>query len=129
MKLKVLKNGDEFYIGCTHKLASLYNVRYIDLVDALGEPTLPNKTPDNKTQVCWVLEYDNNLYTIYDYRMSDIEFVLKHNKMWSIGGRKRLPLEVEDKLINKIKKGQIGGLFMHHDLKWYAQDLQSQKVT
>jgi hypothetical protein len=48
--------------------------------------------------------------------------------MWSIGGRKSLPLEVEDKLINKIKKGQIGGLFMHHDLKWYAQDLQSQKV-
>jgi hypothetical protein len=115
MKLKVLKNGDEFYIGGTHKLASLYNVRYIDLVD-------------NKTQVCWVLEYDKNLYTIYDYRMSDREFVLKHNKMWSIGGRKSLPLEVEDKLINKIKKGQIGGLFMHHDLKWYAQDLQSQKV-
>lgn len=71
----------------THKVCTLYDVKYIDIVEALGEPSITETSADDKVQVEWILEYNDNVYTIYDYKTYDREYTFNKLDHWSVGGK------------------------------------------
>lgn len=71
----------------THKIATLKNITYDDLVRNLGEPSINKPSLDNKIQVEWVLEYEGGIYTIYDWKTYNRDYTLQELKQWSIGGK------------------------------------------
>lgn len=73
----------------THRIGTLANVTYDDLVRYLGEPTLPNPSDDNKIQVEWIFNIDGDGYTIYDYKSPSRDYTLQERTVWSIGGSQR----------------------------------------
>lgn len=84
----------------THKLASLHNVRFTDLVQMFGSPTYKEPSDDNKVQVEWVINHDNSIYTIYDWKTYDINYTLEELDRWSVGGKKG----VSDSFIQEVFK-------------------------
>ena len=71
----------------SYKIGSLDNVHFKDLVNMLGEPTLSGESGDGKVQFEWVLEHDNRLYTIYDWKTYHAEYTLNELTTWSVGGK------------------------------------------
>ena len=60
---------------------------YSQLVEELGEPTFNTPSGDGKTQVEWVVEFENNYYTIYDWKVYDREFTLNKLDTFNVGSR------------------------------------------
>jgi hypothetical protein len=60
---------------------------YSQLVEELGEPTFNTPSGDGKTQVEWVVEFENKYYTIYDWKVYDREFTLNKLTEFNIGGK------------------------------------------
>lgn len=59
---------------------------YQKLVDCLGEPTYDTPSGDNKVQKEWVVNYEGNNYTIYDWKTYDVEYTMNELDEWHIGG-------------------------------------------
>lgn len=70
----------------TYKIAELQNVNYRQLVETLGPPSIAEETGDGKSFVQWVLNFNENIYTIYDYKTYDEDYTLNELTRWSIGG-------------------------------------------
>ena len=77
------------YIKCT----------YQDLIRVLGEPTYPFPSGDSKVQKEWVVEYDEKIFTIYDWKTFDPEYTMNELDRFHIGGK----TPVHD-FINKLEK-------------------------
>jgi hypothetical protein len=60
---------------------------YNQLVEVLGEPTFNTPSGDDKTQVEWVVEFENNYYTIYDWKVYDREYTLNELDTFNVGSR------------------------------------------
>ena len=60
---------------------------YSQLVEELGEPTFNTPSGDGKTQVEWIVEFENNYYTIYDWKTYDREYTLTKLDTFNIGSR------------------------------------------
>jgi hypothetical protein len=60
---------------------------YNQLVEVLGEPTFNTPSGDGKTQVEWVVGFDNNYYTIYDWKVYDREYTLNELDTFNVGSR------------------------------------------
>ena len=71
----------------THKIATLTNITYDDLVRNFGVPSINQPSYDDKVQVEWVFEFDNNIYTVYDWKTYDRNYTLQELNHWSIGGK------------------------------------------
>ena len=73
-----------------HKVGYLFGITYNQLVDILGEPTIDKASGDNKTQVEWILDFDNDLgpelFTIYDWKTYSKYETKNTLDVWSIGG-------------------------------------------
>ena len=53
----------------------LYGITYGMLVEYLGEPTfLPEDSGDGKINFQWVLEYNDDMFTIYDWKTESPEW-------------------------------------------------------
>jgi hypothetical protein len=65
------------YIRCT----------YQDLVKALGEPTYPDPSGDDKVQKEWAVEFEGNVFTIYDWKTFDVEYTINELDEFHIGGK------------------------------------------
>jgi hypothetical protein len=65
------------YINCT----------YQDLVRALGEPTYSTPSGDNKVQKEWVVKYNGEVFTIYDWKTYDEEYTMNELDQFHIGGK------------------------------------------
>lgn len=59
---------------------------YQQLVEVLGEPTYDKPSGDNKVQKEWVINYEGNNYTIYDWKTYDEEYTMNELDEWHIGG-------------------------------------------
>lgn len=59
---------------------------YQQLVEVLGEPTYDKPSGDNKVQKEWVINYEGNNYTIYDWKTYDEEYTINNLDEWHIGG-------------------------------------------
>ena len=86
------------------------------LVDLLGEPTLlPEDSGDGKVNFEWVVEFDNENFTIYDWKTESPEWSIQNtgNKeqasewfggsRWHVGG-KTYAGEFIQEIENKIKE-------------------------
>lgn len=78
----------EFTTG-THKIASLQNATYYDLISAFGKPTISEESADGKIQIEWVFNYNGQPFTIYDWKTFNREYTINELTVWSIGGKQR----------------------------------------
>lgn len=60
---------------------------YSKLVSALGEPTFNEESADGKVQVEWVVEFKEEIFTIYDWKTYDREYTLNDLDTFNIGGK------------------------------------------
>ena len=62
-------------------------VSYWDLKAVLGEPTFSEESGDGKIQKEWVVEYNGNVFTIYDWKTYDERYTVESLDRWHIGGK------------------------------------------
>jgi hypothetical protein len=86
MKIKVFNEENVPNTSGTH-LQGYINATYRELVNLLGEPTFDEPSGDNKTQVEWVVEFEGNVFTIYDWKTYDREFTEYDLDRFNIGGK------------------------------------------
>jgi len=77
-----------------HKLTSgtslaghLEGFNYTQLVEKIGPPTFDRPSGDYKTQVEWIIMFDENVYTIYDWKTYDKKITTNHLTTWNIGSK------------------------------------------
>ena len=69
----------------TYKIGSLNGIYYRDLVEKLGEPTVIG-SGDDKVQYEWIMKFEGEIFTIYDWKTYDAEYTKYELDTWSIGG-------------------------------------------
>ena len=90
----------------TFKTNTLRGVTYYELFNALGQPTYNEASEDNKCQLEWVVEWQDEIYTIYDWKTYDREYTINELNTWSIGSK--VPsYAFEEALINLIDKDVV----------------------
>jgi len=72
--------------GGSYKVGSLSNIRYNDLVEILGSPTITDPSGDDKVQKEWVVEFEDKIFTIYDWKTYSVFETMNTLETWSIGG-------------------------------------------
>jgi hypothetical protein len=77
LKGKTSGSGFKGYINCT----------YQDLVRVLGEPTHPEASGDDKVQKEWIVEYNGEIFTVYDWKTYDEEYTMNELDEFHIGGK------------------------------------------
>ena len=80
---------------------TLRGVKYVELISALGEPTLKYHEEGDKSTCTWVVTFGNRVYTIYDWKTYDREYTINELNTWSIGGVSSL-VYFKDALMNLI---------------------------
>jgi len=85
-------------INGTYKIGSLDGIYYRDLVNKLGEPSVIG-SGDDKVQYEWIMKYDGEIFTIYDWKTYDAEYTEYELDTWSIGGNSR-----SSKIVDNFKK-------------------------
>ena len=72
-------------VNGTYKIGDLNGIYYRDLVNKLGEPTIIG-SGDDKVQYEWVMKFEGQVFTIYDWKTYDPEYSEYELDTWSIGG-------------------------------------------
>ena len=99
-KLKVYRTSDMVGAVGTHKVGTIIGTKYLELVKALGEPTCSIPSSDDKVQVEWIIDFNDDRYTIYDWKTYDRIYTIDELNTWSVGG-KTDPTKFIDK-VNEI---------------------------
>ena len=72
----------------TYKVGSLHGYYYNDLILAFGAPTYSqDDSGDGKVQFEWVFNFNNNIYTLYDWKTYSENYTKNDLTTWSIGGK------------------------------------------
>jgi hypothetical protein len=90
----VIGSGLKGYINCT----------YQDLIRVLGEPTYPEVSGDDKVQKEWVVMYNGEVFTVYDWKTYDEEYTMNELDQFHVGGKTNASdfiLELEEMISNK----------------------------
>jgi len=61
-------------------------VKYSELIRAIGQPTFVEESGDGKIQFEWVVNFNGDTYTIYDWKTYDVEYTINELDTWNIGG-------------------------------------------
>jgi len=76
--------GDDYSLTNGSSYCGKFECSKQDLINLIGEPVW-GLSGDEKSQHTWVCEYENQIFTIYDYKyyreLSDTEIVI-----WHVGG-------------------------------------------
>jgi hypothetical protein len=70
----------------TYNIGRLDGFKYYNLIEILGQPTFSMTSDEGKVQKEWVIEYDDNIFTVYDWKTYDEEFTMSELTSWRIGG-------------------------------------------
>ena len=83
-KIKVLsiENADESGTS----LKGYINATYSQLLEVLGKPTYDEPSGDDKVQVEWVVEFEGDIFTIYDWKTGSREYTENELKTFNVGG-------------------------------------------
>ena len=76
-------------VNGTSLVGYLEGFTFDNLVNVLGRPTFDEPSGDNKVQVEWVVEYDGEVYTVYDWKTYNREFTLNNLAKWNVGGKSK----------------------------------------
>ena len=95
LKIKVMKKfnfvklskEEDDTSGSSLKGKLKYGIKYDDLVDIFGPPTYYNESGDGKVQKEWVVEFNDELFTIYDWKTYSVYETKNTLDTWSIGGK------------------------------------------
>jgi hypothetical protein len=68
-------------------LKGYINLTYNQLVQILGEPTFPEESGDGKVQVEWIVKYQDELFTVYDWKTYDRNYTKNKLDRFNIGGK------------------------------------------
>tara|TARA_R110000822_G_C15036763_1_gene464843 strand:- start:46 stop:390 length:345 start_codon:yes stop_codon:yes gene_type:complete len=82
---KLMKHEVGSLTNGTSKTNTLRGVTYYELFNTLGQPTYSDASADNKCQLEWVIEWQDEVYTIYDWKTYDREYTISELNTWSIG--------------------------------------------
>jgi len=74
-------------VHLTHKVGSINDLSYEELVSVLGEPTYPDASGDDKVQKEWVILFNGQVFTIYDWKTYDERYTMEENTDWNVGGK------------------------------------------
>ena len=69
----------------TYKIGDLKGLYYRDLVAKLENPSVVG-SGDDKVQYEWIIEFEGEIFTIYDWKTYDAEYAEYELATWSIGG-------------------------------------------
>lgn len=83
-QFQVFENSTDVANG-TYKIGSLDGLYFRDLVAKLGEPTVIG-SGDDKVQYEWIMKFEDQIFTIYDWKTYDAEYTEYELDTWSIGG-------------------------------------------
>ena len=83
-QFQVFENSTNVANG-TFKIGDLKGLYYRDLVEKLGEPTVIG-SGDDKVQYEWIMKFEDQIFTIYDWKTYDVEYTEYELTTWSIGG-------------------------------------------
>jgi hypothetical protein len=56
------------------------------LLEVLGKPTYDEPSGDDKVQVEWVVEFEGDIFTIYDWKTYSREYTENELKTFNVGG-------------------------------------------
>lgn len=76
-------------VNGTSLVGYLEGFTFDNLVNVLGRPTFDEPSGDDKVQVEWVVEYDGEVYTVYDWKTYNREFTLNNLTEWNVGGKSK----------------------------------------
>ena len=82
-------------VNGTYKIGDLTGLFFRDLVNKLGHPTVVG-SGDDKVQYEWIIEFEDRIYTIYDWKTYDAEYTEYELFNWSIGGNAKSTLLLDD---------------------------------
>ena len=63
------------------------SITYTQLVSILGEPTYSTESGDSKVQKEWVVEFDGDVFTIYDWKTFDEDYTMNELDEFHVGGK------------------------------------------
>jgi hypothetical protein len=86
----------------------LDGVSYVDLVDTLGQPTYTTPSGDDKVTKEWVVQYNDEIFTIYDWKTPSSEYTETQLLRWNVGG-KSLAYNFIKEVDGRITTQTIGG--------------------
>ena len=84
--MQVLNQEKAAELSMGTSLKGYINATYSQLVETLGEPTYNEPSGDNKVQVEWVVEFEGNIFTIYDWKTYSREFTENELTTFNVGG-------------------------------------------
>lgn len=72
-----------------HPLKGYINAtyNYNQLIETLGEPTHDEPSGDEKTQMEWVVEFEGNIFTIYDWKTYSRNYTENELTRFNVGGK------------------------------------------
>jgi len=82
----------------TWKIGDLTGLFFRDLVNKLGKPTVIG-SGDDKVQYEWMIKFEGEIFTIYDWKTYDAEYTEYELDTWSIGGN-----DQSAEIISEFKK-------------------------
>ena len=82
--MKVLSKEEAFNKGTSFK--GYINATYSQLLEVLGKPTYDEPSGDDKVQVEWVVEFEGDIFTIYDWKTYSREYTENELKTFNVGG-------------------------------------------
>ena len=59
---------------------------YSQLLETLGKPTYDEPSGDGKVQVEWVVEFEGNIFTVYDWKTYSREYTENELMKFNVGG-------------------------------------------
>jgi hypothetical protein len=95
------KTTGTFFVG------RLLGFTYYELVEILGQPTFASPSSDEKVQKEWVIELNENIYTLYDWCIYDEDYTINNLTEWNIGGFTSIDT---DELINYLQDAKTKNL-------------------
>lgn len=85
---KLVKLSKEDANASGSSLKGYLHTTYHKLVELLGEPTyLPKDSGDGKVNFEWVVKFNGEIFTIYDWKTYDPEYSMYELDRWNIGGK------------------------------------------
>ena len=76
-------------VNGTSLVGHLEGFTFDNLVNVLGQPTFDEPSGDDKVQVEWIVEYDGEVYTVYDWKTYDRDYTLNILTEWHVGSKSK----------------------------------------
>jgi len=102
-----MKKLKAYPLNTITSLQGYLNLNYDEIVSIFGEPSSKFPSGDFKVDWEWILEIDNEIITIYNYKDGpsyerDISITSNDIKSWHIGGKNQKVLKILEKEILKL---------------------------